>query len=254
RARAVPGGGAVRVRHAAQRRTGAAAVHRHRVRTRLLAAADAVRADGGGVPLRLPAGIPVAAGADARGLGRPLPAPLRLTGAQSRSGAGRSGYAWGMDASGQAERARALVGWRLLALLYDALPVLALWMLVSAAFTAGYTFLGHHDPRENIAPFSLLWWLLWLACWLVAGAYATASWRRGGQTLGMRPWRLRMVGADGGAPAWRALAVRYAVGTLSLLAAGLGFWWAWLDRDRLAWHDRASGTRLQRLPKRPRGG
>jgi len=159
-----------------------------------------------------------------------------------------------MDTGGQSERARALVGWRLLALLYDALPVLALWMLVSAAFTAGYTFLGHHDPRENIAPFSLLWWLLWLACWLVAGAYATASWRRGGQTLGMRPWRLRMVGADGGAPAWRALAVRYAVGTLSLLAAGLGFWWAWLDRDRLAWHDRASGTRLQRLPKRPRGG
>ena len=33
--------------------------------------------------------------------------------------------------------ARALVGWRLLALLYDAFPVLALWMLCSAAFTFG---------------------------------------------------------------------------------------------------------------------
>jgi len=36
---------------------------------------------------------------------------------------------------------------------------------------------------------------------------------------------------------------------LSLLAAGLGFWWAWIDPDRLTWHDRASGTRLLRVRK-----
>lgn len=51
---------------------------------------------------------------------------------------------------------RALIGWRLLALLYDALPVIALWMLASTAFTVGYTVLGHHPARENIAPFSAL--------------------------------------------------------------------------------------------------
>ena len=46
--------------------------------------------------------------------------------------------------------------------------------------------------------------------------------------------------------------MRYSVGTLSLLPAGLGFWWAWFDRDRLTWHDRASRTRIVRLPKRPK--
>jgi len=165
-------------------------------------------------------------------------------------------YACGMDAAANGTgKAKALLGWRLLALAYDALPVIALWMLVSAAFTVGYTFLGHHDPHQNIRPFSPLAWLLWIASWLASGAYAMLSWRRGGQTLGMRPWRLRLSAIDRDAsPAWRALAIRYAVGTLSLLAAGLGFWWAWIDRDALAWHDRASGTRLQRLPKRPRGG
>ncbi|MFT3756456.1 MAG: RDD family protein [Pseudoxanthomonas sp.] len=142
---------------------------------------------------------------------------------------------------------RTLIGWRLLALCYDFLPVLALWFAVSALFTAGYTFLGHHDPHQNIAPFSLLAWLLWLACWFVTGVYATVSWRRGGQTLGMRPWRLRLVAADGGQPTWRALWLRYAVGTLSLLLGGLGFWWAWLDRGNLTWHDRVSGTRIKRL-------
>jgi uncharacterized RDD family membrane protein YckC len=158
------------------------------------------------------------------------------------------------EAAQETPKARALAGWRMLALAYDALPVVALWMLVSAAFTAGYTFLGHHDPHQNIRPFSLLAWLLWLACWVATGAYAMLSWHGGGQTLGMRPWRLRVSTVDGGAPGWRALAIRYAVGTLSLLAAGLGFWWAWFDRDALAWHDRASGTRVTRLPKRPRGG
>jgi uncharacterized RDD family membrane protein YckC len=145
---------------------------------------------------------------------------------------------------------RPLIPWRLLALLYDALPVLALWLLVSAAFTVGFTFLGHHDPHDNIRPFSWLAWLLWIACWLVTAGYALLSWGKGGQTLGMRPWRLRVVDAAGGRPSWRALWLRFLVGHLSLLLGGLGFWWAWVDRDRLAWHDRASGTRMTRMAKR----
>ena len=147
-------------------------------------------------------------------------------------------------------RPSALIGRRLLALVYDALPVVALWMLVSTAFTLGFTYLGHHAVQENIAPFSPLQWLLWLCCWVVTGLYAVASWRRGGQTLGMRPWRLKVVDAAGNPPSLPALWKRYAIGSLSLGVAGLGFWWAWLDRDRRTWHDRASGTRLMRLPKR----
>ena len=35
----------------------------------------------------------------------------------------------------------------------------------------------------------------------------------------------------------------------TLLLAGAGFWWALFDRERLAWHDRASGTRMVRGPR-----
>jgi uncharacterized RDD family membrane protein YckC len=66
----------------------------------------------------------------------------------------------------------------------------------------------------------------------------------------MRPWRLRVTTAQGTSPSWRALCVRYAIGTVSLMLGGLGFWWAWLDRERLTWHDRASHTRMIRLPKK----
>ena len=142
-----------------------------------------------------------------------------------------------------------LLLWRWLALFYDLWPALALWMVVSALFTVGYQLDGHAS-RENIAPFSAWQWLLWLCCWGITGVYATVSWRRGGQTLGMRPWRLHLRGSDGTAPGWAALWRRYSVGSVSLLLGGLGFWWAWVDRDRLTWHDRASRTRLVRVPKR----
>lgn len=144
---------------------------------------------------------------------------------------------------------RALIGWRLLAMAYDALPVVALWMLLAVPFTLADVALSG-SVRHNIGAFSALQWLLWTTCWLATGAYAVLSWRRGGQTLGMRPWRLRLTAVDGRRPATRALVLRYAVGSVSLLAGGLGFWWALFDRDRLAWHDRASGTRLLRETKR----
>jgi len=141
----------------------------------------------------------------------------------------------------------ALVGRRLLALLYDALPVLALWMLAAVPFVLADVALSG-DARHNIGAFSAMQWLLWATCWLVTGAYAVLSWRRGGQTLGMRPWRLKVVAAGDAPAATRALCVRFAVGTASLLLGGLGFWWAWVDRDRLTWHDRAARTRMVRIP------
>ncbi|HUH91141.1 MAG TPA: RDD family protein [Lysobacter sp.] len=139
-----------------------------------------------------------------------------------------------------AAAATALIRWRGLSLLYDFFAALGLWLLVAAIFVA-----LHHDAVTG----GVLGLLEFIVLWSVTGAYAMASWRRGGQTLGMRPWRLRVVAADGGVPTWLALLIRYVVGNASLLLGGLGFWWAWIDRDRLTWHDRASGTRLRREPK-----
>lgn len=136
----------------------------------------------------------------------------------------------------------AALGWRLVALVYDLLPVLALWMLLGAIVLV----LRGGSP---VLPWTAAWWLQNLALWLLTGAYAVGSWQRGGQTLGMRPWRLRVVAADGGAPTFAALVRRYLWATLSLGLGGLGFLWSLVDPERRAWHDLASGTRLVRLPK-----
>lgn len=149
--------------------------------------------------------------------------------------------------------ARPYIGFRLLALFYDLWPMVASWMLIAIPFVLIDAAIAG-DTRHNIGAYSALWWAQWLACWCATGAYAVLSWSRGGQTLGMRPWRLRVAAIDGAAPSRVALLKRYGVGTASLLLAGAGFWWAWIDRDRLTWHDRASGTRVVRDAKRKKGG
>lgn len=138
----------------------------------------------------------------------------------------------------QAEPAH--LGWRLLALVYDSLPVIALWLAASLAVLV----LRGGVP---VAPWSAAWWGQCLLLWAITGLYAVESWRRGGQTLGMRPWRLKVVDGNGH-PAHRAqLWLRFAWATLSWLPGGLGFLIGLIDGERRTLHDRMSGTRLVRL-------
>jgi uncharacterized RDD family membrane protein YckC len=139
------------------------------------------------------------------------------------------------------------LGWRLLALTYDFFPLLALWLLGSALLL----LLQGGEPAR---PGSWQSWLQLLFLWLLTGAYAVGSWRRGGQTLGMRPWRLRVVSGAGAAPTLAALYLRYATALVSLLPLGLGFAWSLFDSERRTWHDRLSGTRLLRMEATPAKG
>jgi uncharacterized RDD family membrane protein YckC len=89
---------------------------------------------------------------------------------------------------------------------------------------------------------------LWYEASLVAVAFAFCglSWTRGGQTVGMKAWRIRVVANDVSSLDWPHAALRFFASWLSLLPAGLGYWWALVDRERRCWHDRLSGTRVIR--------
>jgi len=119
---------------------------------------------------------------------------------------------------------------------YDAVAVLALLLLATAlAMLAGF--------REVTAlrdPLFTAWLLL---VWFL---YLGLCWRGGGMTVGMRAWRIVIENDAGARPGWGACLLRFAVSLLSAAAAGLGFAWALLRRDRRTWHDLASGTRLWR--------
>lgn len=73
---------------------------------------------------------------------------------------------------------------------------------------------------------------------LVFAAYFLWSWLRGGQTLAMKTWRIRLVNVTPG----KAL-LRFAL-ALVLVPTGIAILWALFDRDGQFLHDRLAGTRL----------
>ncbi len=129
---------------------------------------------------------------------------------------------------------------RLGAMFYDALLLLALLMMLSYP----YVWLTGGD-KPGLAIKTVYQFYLLAICFF----YFAGFWVRGGQTLGLRTWRMKLVRNDGGPITWAIAFKRFGFALVSLLCLGLGFLWATYDRDKLAWHDRLSGTRLILLPK-----
>ncbi|WP_317931301.1 RDD family protein [Halioxenophilus sp. WMMB6] len=138
--------------------------------------------------------------------------------------------------------------WRkLAALLYDSLLIAAVSMAYgSIALTLKMKILGYQLQAGERATLGLPGLLGWITVLVLFFAF---FWRRGGQTLGMRAWRLRLVNMDNQRPSWLACIARALLAGLSFAALGAGYWWQWLDRDHLTLHDRLSQTKVLLLPK-----
>lgn len=133
--------------------------------------------------------------------------------------------------------------WRRFAgMLYDLLPLLGLWIAGSIVWVA--VFHAIYDPQH---PDPLLRALLGLWLLAITAAYFVVSWVHVGATIGMRAWKCRLVQADGRRLGVRLAVARFVLASVSLGLAGCGFWYAWFDHERRAWHDRVCGTRVVRL-------
>lgn len=72
-------------------------------------------------------------------------------------------------------------------------------------------------------------------------------WTHGGQTLGMRAWKIRVVTNDGDALNWQQAFFRFSAALFSWAVFGVGFMIAIFDPEKKGWHDRFSRTRLIRV-------
>ncbi|MCG8535319.1 MAG: RDD family protein [Pseudomonadales bacterium] len=133
---------------------------------------------------------------------------------------------------------------RLASMVYDALIVVALWFLIATIYLAAA---GVNDERSaqqlqiTLFPF------------LLVGTFAFYYWfwSRGGQTLGMRAWRLQVVNGNlDGRPVnlFQCLS-RFLMAILSLSCFGLGYLWVLISPSGDTWHDSLSNTRTLLLPK-----
>lgn len=129
---------------------------------------------------------------------------------------------------------------RLAAMVYDALLIIAMWMIISAVGTA-------LNDGEAVTPGNPL---LSSVLFIVLFMFYAKFWTHGGQTLGMRAWRLKIINLQSGQITLMQCMLRLIMGTVSLATCGLGYFWLLVDKDKLTWHDRFSYTRIVRLPKK----
>jgi uncharacterized RDD family membrane protein YckC len=132
---------------------------------------------------------------------------------------------------------------RLAALIYDALLIAALLVVFSAM--ALLLTHGHAVLNETVGAWAYLYRAGLIG---VIGAYFVFNWVHSGQTLGMRAWRLHAVDSHGKRLTPKSAALRFLCAVLAWTPAALGVLWLYVDRERLALHDRLSGTRIVHVP------
>jgi len=119
-------------------------------------------------------------------------------------------------------------------MLYEALLALAI------AFVSGLAFYG--ATEERLSGETRLLFQAYL--FLVFGIYFIACWSRGGRTLAMQTWKIRIIGREGAPIGAGRAALRYVLAWVSLLPLGAGFLWAFVDPDGQFLHDRLARTRM----------
>lgn len=129
---------------------------------------------------------------------------------------------------------------RLGAIAYDSLLLIPLWMLAEVPLLAIPETVHHWPLTRHLIQVYLL---------IVACGFFSWFWCHGGQTLGMRAWRIKLVSPDGSAVSPKQAIIRCGAAILSWTVLGLGYLWSLVDQNGLTWHDRISKTRLLFMPK-----
>ena len=124
---------------------------------------------------------------------------------------------------------------RLAAQIYDLFLLLAVLFFATAMlmpFTAGVTFTAQQIIIYRV--------------YLVAVSFLFYGWfwTHGGQTLGLRAWKIKVLTLDKKPISWNQALLRFVTAIVSWGCFGLGFLWMLVDKNRCSWHDHLSKTAL----------
>ncbi len=122
---------------------------------------------------------------------------------------------------------------RLAAQIYDLFLLIAVLFLATALllpFTAGVA----------VSAQQVLIYRIYLV--VVSFFFYGWFWTHGGQTLGLRAWKIKVMTLDQKPIRWTQALLRFATAIGSWGLFGLGFLWILVDKNRRGWHDHLSKT------------
>ena len=138
--------------------------------------------------------------------------------------------------------------WRRFAAMgYDSFLVLAISMAYGALTLAVYVAIfGHKSQDYSPMMQGLAFQMGWIFSVAVFFIY---FWARGGQTAGMKAWRIRVVNQNQSSIGITTSSKRFLLACVSLLALGLGFFWSIFDPQKQCLHDKLCQTNMIYIPK-----
>ena len=128
----------------------------------------------------------------------------------------------------------------LAAVLYDLILLLGLLLLATTLVVVPLN-IGHDSTALEGSLLFQLYLVVVIAC------FYGWFWSHGGQTLGMRTWKIKILTQSGETLSLPRALLRLLLAVVTLAPAGLGWWWKFVDRDGQTLYDRLCGCRMIRL-------
>ena len=140
---------------------------------------------------------------------------------------------------------------RIMAMLYDAFLLLGISFAYGVIVLLIRKLVGDDTMQ---APSNALQIIIVIGLWFCYALFYVWCWRKTGQTLGMKSWRLQLLQEDQSQyqqlPGWKECWLRCLLAPLSMAMLGIGYLWCLVDKQGDCLHDIYSNTKVVLLPKK----
>jgi len=138
---------------------------------------------------------------------------------------------------------------RLLTIVYDSFLQIALFFMVGIPVSILTTFIfnGGNAITEEHSLYMANQIIILLSLFATSVGFYVWFWTHGGQTLGMKTWRIKLI-SDNAQGISRGQAIkRYFTALFSWAFFGAGFLWSLIDIKKRTWHDIFSASHLEQI-------
>ena len=126
---------------------------------------------------------------------------------------------------------------RVLVIIYDSILLAAVLIFTSLPIIIPFKITIEH----TLYPLYIIY------IYFIAFIFFAWNWTHGGQTLGLKTWKIKLIADSGKNVTWKQSFLRYIGSLICWLSCGIGFLWCYTNKDRLAWNDIISKTRLTKI-------
>jgi uncharacterized RDD family membrane protein YckC len=136
---------------------------------------------------------------------------------------------------------------RLAAILYDLFLLVAVILVAVSLFTILVESVAGQSSSGQLLETPWIKVVFQLYLFLVSALFYLWFWTHGGQTLGLKVWKLKVVDNDLNELDIKKAGLRLVWAIVTCIPFGLGYLWALFNKERLTLYDQLSGTRLVQL-------